>query len=231
MKRTCLVLSVLAALVTLPAVAAPTRVDLHYALSRNGLDVATMHDTFQRSGKQYRIVSTTAASGVIAMLYKATLTSTSAGLVSPRGLRPLRFEQTRSDAPEKNVSARFDWKTCKLTLLDKGRSETVALPPGTQDRLSVLYQFMFAKPGAATLQFNVTTGHSLSPETYTLIGREKLTTPVGNFDTLHYRNDAPANEKQIEVWLARDRDYLPVQVQVKDDGATALQTLTQIKTD
>ncbi len=228
MKRTLLLLS---ALVALPAVAAPTQVDLHYALSRNGLAVATMHDTFQRSGKQYRIVSTTAASGVIGMLYKGTLTSTSAGLIGPRGLRPMRFEQTRSDAPDKNIGARFDWKASKLTLLDKGRSETVALLPGTQDRLSVLYQFMFVKPGEATLKFDVATGHSLSPETYTLVGREKLATPVGEFNTLHYRNDAPAGEKQIEVWLATARDYLPVQVRVTDDGAIALQTLTQIKTE
>ncbi|MES1998097.1 MAG: DUF3108 domain-containing protein [Pseudomonadota bacterium] len=228
MKRYLLLLG---ALLTLPAVAAPTLVDLHYALSHNGLAVATMHDTFQRTGKQYRIVSTTAASGVIGMFYKGTLTSTSAGLIGPRGLRPLRFEQTRSDAQDKNIGARFDWKTSKLILLDKGRSETVALPPGTQDRLSVLYQFMFVKPGGQTLKFDVTTGHSLSPETYTLVNREKITTPVGDFNTLHYRNDAPAGEKQIEVWLATERDYLPVQVQVKDDGATALQTLTQIKTE
>ena len=175
MKRYLLLLS---ALLTLPAVAAPTLVDLHYALSHNGLAVATMHDTFQRTGKQYRIVSTTAASGVIGVFYKGTLTSTSAGLIGPRGLRPLRFEQTRSDAQDKNIGARFDWKTSKLTLLDKGRSETVALPPGTQDRLSVLYQFMFVKPGEATLKFDVATGHSLSPDTYTLVGRGWLVAPL-----------------------------------------------------
>ena len=224
-------LILLGALCSLPAIAAPSSIELQYDLSRDGFTLATMHDTFQRTGKQYRIVSTTAGSGLIGKLYKGTLTSTSSGQVGAKGLRPSRFEQIRSDAPEKAVAAQFNWKTAQLTLLDKGRSEVVALPPGTQDRLSVLYQFMFARPSGQTLKFNVTTGHSLSPETYTLVGREKITTPVGDFNTLHYRNEAPAGEKQIEVWLASDRDYLPVQVRVKDDGATALQTLTQIKTD
>lgn len=93
----------------------------------------------------------------------------------------------------------------------------------------MLYQFMFVKPGAKKLDFDVSTGHSLSHEVYTLVGEETLATPAGALKTLHYQNQPEKGEKQIEVWLARDKHYLPAQVRIVDDGATALQTLNQIK--
>lgn len=224
-------LALLLALLTLPALAAPRQVQIDYRLSHNGLEVGTVHETYTRQGSRYRIDSQTRAVGPLAMLFKGQLDSSSEGKVTKHGLRPLKFEQTRSDAPKKNLSARFDWKTRQVTHIAKERSETTALPADTQDRLSVLYQFMFVKPGAKTLDFDVSSGHDLYHEVYTLVGEETLATPAGEFKTLHYRNQPEQGEKQIEVWLARDKHYLPAQVRIVEDGATALQTLTRIKTE
>lgn len=224
-------LALFLALFTLPVAAAPRQVTMDYRLSHNGLEVGVVHETYARQGNHYRIDSQTSAVGPLAMLFKGQLNSSSEGNVSARGLRPLAFEQIRSDAPKKNLSARFDWKTGQVTHTAKGRSETTALPAGTQDRLSILYQFMFVKPGSKTLNFDVSSGHGLYPEVYTLVAKETLTTPAGKFKTLHYRNQPTQGEKQIEVWLARDQHYLPAQVRIVDDGATALQTLIRIKTE
>lgn len=224
-------LALLLALSTFPAFAAPRQVEIDYRLSHNGLEVGAVHETYTRQGNNYRIVSQTRAVGPLAILFKGQLDSTSEGKVGKRGLRPLKFEQTRSDAPKKNLSASFDWAAMQVTHTGKERSETTALPAGTQDRLSVLYQFMFAKPGAKTLDFDVSSGHGLSNEVYTLVAEETLTTPAGKLKTLHYRNQPEQGEKQIEVWLARDKHYLPAQVRIVDDGATAVQSLIRIKTD
>lgn len=224
-------LPLLLALLALPALAAPRAVQIDYRLSHNGLEVGTVHETYTRQGSRYRIESQTRAVGPLAMLFKGQLDSSSEGKVSKRGLRPLKFEQTRSDAPKKNLSARFDWTAMQVTHTGKERTETTALPANTQDRLSILYQFMFAKPGAKTLDFDVSSGHGLSHEVYTLVGEETLATPAGKLKTLHYRNQPAQGEKQIEVWLARDKHYLPAQVRIVDDGATALQTLARIKAE
>ncbi|HUW29262.1 MAG TPA: DUF3108 domain-containing protein [Sulfuriferula sp.] len=221
--------ALLLALIAVPALAAPRQVEIDYNLSHNGLEVGTVHETYTRRGNSYRIDSQTRAAGPLAVLFKGELESISEGKITAHGLRPTKFEQTRSDAPQKNISSSFDWKTKQVTHTSKDRSEAVALPADAQDRLSVLYQFMFVRPGAKKLDFDVSTGHSLSHEVYTLVGEETLATPVGALKTLHYRNQPEKGEKQIEVWLARDKRYLPAQVRIVDDGATALQTLSQIK--
>jgi len=222
-------IALLLALVAMPALAAPRQVEIDYVLSHNGLEVGSVHETYTRRGDSYRIDSQTRAAGPLAVLFKGQLESISEGKITAHGLRPTKFEQTRSDAPQKNISSSFDWKTRKVTHTSKDRSESAALPADAQDRLSVLYQFMFVKPRAKKLDFDVSTGHSLSHEVYTLVGEETLATPVGALKTLHYRNQPEKGEKQIEVWLARDKHYLPAQVRIVDDGATALQTLNQIK--
>ncbi|MHB1247438.1 MAG: DUF3108 domain-containing protein [Sulfuriferula sp.] len=216
-------------LIAVPALAAPRQVEIDYRLTHNGLEVGSVHETYTRKGNNYRIDSQTRAAGPLAVLFKGQLESISTGKITSHGLRPAKFEQTRSDAPQKNISSSFDWKSRKITHTSKDHSETVALPADAQDRLSVLYQFMFVKPGAKKLDFDVSTGHSLSHEVYTLVGEETLATPVGALKTLHYQNQPEKGEKQIEVWLARDKHYLPAQVRIVDDGATALQTLNQLK--
>ena len=222
-------IALLLALIAVPAFAAPRQVQIDYLLTHNGLEVGSVHETYTRNGNNYRIDSQTRAAGPLAVLFKGQLESISEGKITAHGLRPTKFEQTRSDAPQKNISSSFNWKTRQLTHTSKDRSESVALPADAQDRLSVLYQFMFVKPGAKKLDFDVSTGHSLSHEVYTLVGEETLATPVGALKTLHYRNQPEKGEKQIEVWLARDKHYLPAQVRIVDDGATALQTLNRIK--
>lgn len=228
MKRFVLLLLVL---LTLPALAEPKRVEIDYTLSHNGLAVGSVHETYQRQGDAYRIESETRAHGLAAILFTGSLRAVSEGEISTHGLRPLRYEQTRSDAPKKNISASFDWQARQLTHTFKGRSETVTLPDRAQDMLSVLYQFMFVKPGEKSLGFDVSTGRRLGREEYSLVGEETLATPAGELKTLHYRNRPPAGEKSIEVWLATDKHSLPVRVRVVEDGATALQTVTRIKTE
>ncbi len=53
------------------------------------------------------------------------------------GLRPQRFEGRQSG---KSMSADFDWASSKLTLIHDGLNHALELPPGAQDRLSVMYQ-------------------------------------------------------------------------------------------
>ena len=60
-------------------------------------------------------------------------------------------------------------------------------------------------------------GKNVTSYTYQASGREKLKIPAGEFDTLKLvkRRDNP-QDKATEIWLAVDRQYIPLRILVID---------------
>ena len=105
------------------------------------------------------------------------------------------------------------------------RSE-VPLPDATQDRISVMYQFMNLKPGAGTVTMPMSNGKKVELYTYRFVDEEPLDTPAGRFDTLHYeRVVASPGESKAQVWLAKDRFNFPVRVVFDDPKGPRIEQL------
>ena len=137
----------------------PARVAASYDLYRNGNRLAVVSEQFERTGDQYRIRSETKPAGLLALVSRATQTVESRGRVTEGGLRPEHFAQGRSDDPSRQSAAEFDWAHGRITLQHSGRSEVQALAAGTQDRLSVMYQFMLLAPDHRQgIEFAMTNG-------------------------------------------------------------------------
>src|SRR5262249_30319751 len=114
---------------------APQSLSATYNLYVNGAHVAVMNETYDVKDSTYRIVSESVPLGALALFQKpATVVST--GQLTPEGLRPERFEGRAIGRGE--VRADFDWPGEKLSFGRDGKVETVALLPGTQDRLSIM---------------------------------------------------------------------------------------------
>ncbi len=209
--------------------AAPQRVSAQYQLLKDGQPVAVVDETFTRSGDRYRIESETKGVGIFALLVKGSVRLVSSGEVTKKGLRPLHFEHHRGADPARTIYADFDWPANSLDLRHDGATETVALQPGSQDRLSLMYQFMFLRRRPADLVFYMTNGKKLDQYRYRRVGVETLTTPAGPLRTLHYSRQHEPDEDGTEVWLAMDRHYFPVRVLIEEkDGGTLEQTLTRL---
>ena len=103
--------------------------------------------------------------------------------------------------------------------------------PLRQDLLSLLWGFAFSQPkGAVT--YSVHNGKQATTYIYEVAGREKVKTPAGEFDALKLvkRRDK-AEDKVTEVWLAVDRNFIPVRVLVIDKGSNRFdQVATKITT-
>lgn len=211
------------------AQAAPRRVEAEYRLLKDGQPVAAVQERFTRSGNRYRIESTSRAIGIFALLAKGSIRLVSSGEVTPRGLRPLHFEHYRGADPAKAIYADFDWRADRLTLRHDGSTQTVALEPGSQDRLSLMYQFMFLRRYPAELSFYMTNGKTLYRYRYRRVGTETVTTPAGVFETLHYSREHRPDENGTDVWLATKRHHFPVRVLIEEEGGgTMEQILTRL---
>lgn len=229
--RRLLVCAVLIATPLAARATPPAAVNASYDVYRDGLHVATVEESYENTGARYHIVSHSNPAGLLALFVRAKVKVQSNGAVTPAGLQPEQLQYGRLDDPSKNVSAVFDWQARELHMTFDGRNETVQLPAGTQDRLSVMYQFMFVPADQLReLAFQMTNGRKIEPYRYQLAGSEQLDTPIGKLDTLHFVKQREPGENGTEVWLAPERNLFPVKLLIlENDGSTFEQVITQLE--
>lgn len=212
------------------APAAPQAVSASYDMYRNGLHFADMSESFEARDGRYSLTSETRAIGLFALIEKQPLRFTSNGRLTDAGLQPQRLEGKRGDADPRQVRAEFDWAAERLTIVHAGKTEIVALPPGTQDRLSLMYQFMFVAPDRPQqLEFAMTNGRKLGRYRYTASPDVEIDTPLGRMTTVHIVKQHRADESGTEIWLSPQHRFLPVRVLVREeDGARYEQFVTRL---
>jgi hypothetical protein len=221
-----------ALLIALPAgaQATPRSVSVSYNVTLNGARIAVLNERFEATGGAYHITSDTNAVGVFALLQKRSLKLMSEGRVIKSGLQPHRFEGSRNYNDSRQVAADFDWAGAQLTLKFDGKTETVALSAGTQDRLSVMYQFMFfGYDRIRQLDVALTNGRKLDRHHYTITPGVELDTPLGRMTTLHLVKQHKPDDTATEIWLAPQHNFLPVKMLiVEHNGSRYEQVITKL---
>jgi hypothetical protein len=201
-----------ASLASAVAAAPPQRVEIEYELNRNGTVVADIVHRLAHDRKTYTLTETWQGKGVFALAGKANRSSR--GAIVADGLRPVEFEDKRTGRDTRRAG--FD-PADKASTLER------------QDQLSMAWSFAFAPP-SGTVNVRVADGKRVTAYVYAVAGRERVKTPAGEFDALKLvkQKDSP-EAKSTEIWLAADRDYLPVRVLIVDkDGMRLDQLATKI---
>lgn len=110
-----------------------------------------------------------------------------------------------------------------------------ALHLGSQDRASVLMQLAgigLAEPDQMqdTIDIVVAGAGGVRIARWQVLGKEELNTPAGVLATVRLAQLAPAGEARVELWLAPQQHWLPVQLRVtQPDGTVANQVVTSIE--
>ena len=225
--RTVVACLALAALCSAGEAAPPQHLKVTYEVTAKGM-AADAVETLEHDGRTYSIVSETKGRGVLAALGILNK-RTSRGRITAQGLRP---EEYRDERPFGwMVSAKFDWEARTITQERKGKSaETLQMPASAQDPLSLAYAFAFFPPRDKEFDIIRADGRGLTPFRFTVVGNEKISTPMGEMQALHIVKvrDGP-DDKSTDIWFAAERDFIPVRVLVVDaDGTRADQIVTRI---
>ena len=231
MTRLCWILLLLLAAGS--AVGAPSRITAEYELLNRGLTIGRVHESYVRKGDSYEIQSVSRSEGMLKALYDEQITLVSTGRVVEEGLRPLQFDEKRTREPRRDVKATFDWERGIMHSRFRGESSQHALPPATQDRISMMYQFMHIKARAGNVVLSMSNGRKIERYTYRLVSEDRIATPAGEFDSFHFeRVTSGPNDRHVEVWLAKDRHNFPVRVVFDDPrGLRVEQTLVALKAE
>lgn len=205
----------------------PTLVKATYKIYKGSILIGQNDEVFERKGTQYTIVSETRAEGPLALFFKEHIRYKSEGSITPEGLQPSAFEQVRAEK-SRSVYAKFDWAKKGITSTRDGNTETFALPAGTQDRLSSMYQFMHAVPKTAQLTVWMSQGKRSEKYIYQKQGEPLIKTPMGDFETVFYARNAKEGESKNQLWLAKDKFHLPVKVVFEDKNGAFQQVLVSL---
>lgn len=209
------------------ALAAPQQVTAVYHATRNGQPFADVTETFVQKNGRYKLESVTHGIGVYGLFGERRLTSE--GLVTDKGLRPVRYESRQGDNAKKTLLAEFDWASGTLAMKARGKTSTTSLETGAQDLLSYAYQFMFRPPSGDEVTLPVTTGKKLHVYHYRIAERNvRLKTAAGSFTTVHLVNAESGGDAK-EFWLGTESHHIPVRITLRDEhGFLIEQTLTSL---
>lgn len=209
----------------------PTEISAEYEVLNLGIRIGRVNETFVRNGDEYRIRSVTRSEGPLKVFLDEQVTLASSGKVDATGLRPLHFEQRRARDSRKDIEAVFDWDRGVIKSTFRGEHNELPLPRHTQDRLSLMYQLMRARAADGTMRVPMSNGRKVEVYTYRFVSEERISTPAGEFETLHFERVSGPNENKASVWLAKDRHHFPVRVVFDDHNGLRLeQNLLALKT-
>ena len=209
----------------------PNDISAEYQVTHLGITIGRVAETFVRKGDDYNIQSVTRSEGPLKLFLDDQVTLESSGKVVATGLRPLHFGQRRARDSRRDVEASFDWERGIMRSTSRGEVSEVPLPKETQDRISLMYQFMQATRGDGPMRIPMSNGRKVEFYTYRFVNEMRLATPAGEFDTLHFeRVNLNPKESKAEVWLAKDHHNFPVRIVFDDPRGLRLeQTLVSLQ--
>jgi hypothetical protein len=185
--------------------APPQRVEIVYEVSHNGTVVAEVTDRLEHDGRSYSLQETWKGRGILALRGEAQRTSR--GVVARDGLRPAEYRDMRGGRERRHAT------------LDPGNG---AATLEQQDRLSFIWNFAFSPP-TTPVSVSVADGSGIVKYTYRPAGRERITSAAGEFETLKLvRQTDGTGSRTDEIWLAVDRQYLPVRIRVTEKDGTRI---------
>lgn len=201
---------------------APMEVELTISVEARGFTVGEGRDVFEYgSDGHYSVVSEARTAGIARAFKRVDEKRESRGAVTDRGIRPASFHQSRTGKAPK--TATFDWTRRQLQLQEGDDRETVALPEHTLDQTSLPYAFVFVRPPReGVFPVHVTDGRRLVDYEVEFVGQERLKSPLGELDALHYRKIQRGDDKRgFEFWLSTAHHNVPVRVRIVEKDGTA----------
>ena len=229
--RALLSLTLLFLSTAITAAEIPHRIEANYDLQVKGVTLAKVQEVFVRDGNQYHIESVTKPVGLLALFKPETIVATSEGDIGEHGLLPLKYTHRRAQDSHKNSTAELDWTRHELIHRDNAGIRQLPLAEGTQDRLSMMYQFVVEPPrGKLEIKLDMTNGSLIEKMHYQVKPEQTVTTSFGTMRSYNLVSLPMNVPKRSNVWLAIDHNFVPCKVVFTEDGSNSLtQVLTDLK--
>lgn len=210
----------------------PPSAQLHYAIEaqQNGLQIkGEALVNWNTAAGKYHVTAETRA-GFVGKLLEAS----SEGTIDSFGLAPALFVDKRFRRDPTTTTFNRDNNTITFSQ----SNESYPLLGGEQDRSSVIWQLISvarANPDKFVAKsewlFFVAGPRDAEQWRFTVVGREKIKTGLGDLNAVHILRAPPPDNKgqKLDIWLAPGSEWYPVRLRFTDpDGDYIEQTLDRL---
>ncbi len=192
----------------------PHRAQLTFVVNKgtSSFQIGEAVHTLEIENGHYVLQSVTRTVGVARLFKSYQLTQYSSGSYTPQqGLQPEEFFEERVEqAGTQHTAVDFDWAAQRAHF---SQGMEVALPPDTQDILSVMYQFPPLSDTELVALF-VANSRKIERYEFEIAANEDIDTPLGRLQTVHLRKMHQPTEEGLEIWLAREYRLFPVKIRI-----------------
>lgn len=192
----------------------PRRARLTYAVNKgtSNFQVGEAVHTMEIEDGRYVLQAVTKTIGIAKLIKTYQLTQYSSGQYTPQlGLQPESFFEERAEkVGAQRHTVEFDYEARHARFSHGGEA---ALPPHTQDILTILYQF---PPLDQNEIVAVSVANSRGVERYEfeIANNETIDSVLGKLLTVHLRKLHAPNQEGLEIWLAREYRLYPVKMRI-----------------
>ncbi len=204
--------------------ALPDRFAASYVLHAGDLEVGTTSIAQSPMGDgRFEYTSFSRATGIASLLDNREVRERSVWELSGSQIRPLRYDYKRRGAKERQVEVVFDPSSGTLTNRVNGETWQMEVPEPTFDRQSHLIALMRdLASGARPESYRVADGGKLKIYHFRHLGPDRVSTALGDLDTVVVERTVPGASRRTTFWLAPSFDYLPVQIEHLEDGTSII---------
>jgi Protein of unknown function (DUF3108) len=195
--------------------------DLNYYLSNMPTLVGRTVQSWEASDNVYTLDSLSETVGLARLTRFGPRVYRSSGMVGEHGLQPQSFtSKVELRGKTEEADARFDWGNNAIQFGTAGEKKNAALPAGSQDLLSFMYQFSLAPPPRGRLQMALTNGSRFESYDIDVFDEESIETPLGTLRALPVKQVRRQGRESVEIWLAAEYRYLPVRIRIINRDGT-----------
>ncbi len=212
---------------------APPVFTAEYSLYRAGAKVARIRRRISpMADARFEYFSETKTVGLVALFRKDHIIEKSIwDFAASRPKPSLYTYQHTGGKKDRRVSVEFDWEQLKIINTINGDAWQMPGTPEVMDKL--LYQLAIMldlEAGKARASYTIADGGKIKNYSFEKLGRERLQTPLGEFDTIKMIRYKDNRTRTVTLWCAEKLRYLPVKVEniEKDRNKTVamIQSLT-----
>lgn len=198
-----------------------------YVVFRNGKDLGNATIRFSDAGNgRWELTTRTIGTGIAAI----------AGVeVNERSL--IRWNDGKPETLDYSFSQKAGWKDKQRSITvnaqnktivsqDKEKTYSLKYQPGVLDRHAITVAIMqeLTQGKRGDLLFPVADRDELNTQLYRLIGNEKTETLLGSFNSVKVqRIRENANGKSTTLWLAPDRQFVPLRIEQKEGNGDTIE--------
>jgi hypothetical protein len=153
--------------------------------------------------------------------------------VNGQTLQPLDYRYHKEVLGKKrDARLHFDWEQGKVTNQVQNKPWDMSVDHGTLDKLN--YQLQLRRDlseGRTKLRYPVADGGIMKTYDFSILGEEKVQTPMGEYTAVKVRRErGPDSKRETLIWFAKELDYLIVKLkQVEKNGKSYMLLLHELQ--